>query len=283
MIDLIVTGVAGTAVEQQSPPETSASGVAWPAIFGGAFAAIALTLLLFTLGSGLGLASVSPWPHVGASVGTFTVVTAIWLIVLHWLASGLGGYITGRLRTKWVGLHTHEVFFRDTANGFLTWAVATVFGAAIVAIGAAIVITGTAVTSLSATGHTRSAFPSSYLLDTLFRTDRPAVVGEDADFKAQSGRIILNGVSAGEVPAADKTYLAQLVSARTGLSSVDAARRVDAVLVDAKAAEAKVKLAADAARKAGASLSIFTALAMLIGAFIACVAAALGGQQRDEY
>jgi hypothetical protein len=200
MIDLILAGVADGGVEQQSTPETSASGVAWPAIIGGAFAAIALTLLLFTLGSGFGLASVSPWPNVGASVGTFTVVTAVWLIVLHWLASGLGGYITGRLRTKWVGLHTHEVFFRDTANGFLSWAVATVFGAAMVAIGAAIVITGTAA---AATGTAPSAFPSAYLLDSLFRTDRPGIAGQDTDFKAQSRQIILNGISAGDVPAAD--------------------------------------------------------------------------------
>jgi hypothetical protein len=207
------------------------------------------------------------------------MVTAVWLIVLHWLASGLGGYITGRLRTKWVGLHTHEVFFRDTANGFLTWAVATVFGAAMVAIGAAIVITGTA----AATGTAPSAFPSAYLLDSLFRTDRPGIAGESTDFKAQSRQIILNGIGAGDVPAADKVYLAQLVSARTGLSSADAATRVNAVLVDAKAAEVKVQQVADAARKAGATLSIFTALALLIGAFIACVSAALGGQQRDEY
>ena len=108
-------------------------------------------------------------------------------------------------------------------------------------------------------------------------------MGESADFKAQSRQIILNGIGAGDVPAADKIYLAQLVSARTGLSSADAATRVDAVLANAKAAEVKVQQVADAARKAGATLSIFTALALLIGAFIACVAAALGGQQRDEY
>jgi hypothetical protein len=76
---------------------------------------------------------VSPWSNAGASATTFTVVTAVWLIVTQWLASGLGGYLTGWLRTKWVGLHTHEVFFRDTANGFLTWAVASVTGAAFLA------------------------------------------------------------------------------------------------------------------------------------------------------
>jgi len=277
VIDLILADVSGRDVEQAAAPETSGSGVAWPAIVGGAFAAIALTLLLVTLGSGFGLASVSPWPNVGASVGTFTMVTAVSLIVVHWLASGLGGYITGRLRTKWVGLHTHEVFFRDTANGFLSWAVATVCGAAIVAIGAAVVITGTAAATVP------SVFPSAYLLDSLFRTERVGVVGEDASFKAQSRQIILHGIGAGDVPGADKIYLAQLVSTRTGLSAADAAVRVDAVLAVAKADEAKVQQVADAARKAGATLSIFTALALLIGAFIACVAAALGGQQRDEY
>jgi hypothetical protein len=91
--------------------EASTSGVAWPAIIGGAFAAVALSLILLALGSGLGLASVSPWSNAGVSATTFTVMTAVWLIVVQWLASGLGGYLTGRLRTKWVGLHTHEVFF----------------------------------------------------------------------------------------------------------------------------------------------------------------------------
>ena len=118
MPDTPMTGAAGGYVDQRSVVESSASGVAWPAIIGGAFASVALAVLLFTLGSGLGLASVSPWANTGASVTTVTVMTGIWLIVMHWLASGLGGYLTGRLRTKWAGLHTHEVFFRDTANGF---------------------------------------------------------------------------------------------------------------------------------------------------------------------
>src|ERR1039457_7050591 len=96
-------------VEDRNPLEVATSGVAWPAIIGGAFAAAALSLILLVLGSGLGLASVSPWPGSGASVTTFTIMTAIWLIVIQWLASGVGGYVTGRLRTKWVGLHTHEV------------------------------------------------------------------------------------------------------------------------------------------------------------------------------
>ena len=123
-------------------PESPSSGVAWGAVIGGAFAAAALSLILLALGSGFGLASVSPWSGSGASLTTFTVATAIWLIVVQWLASALGGYPTGRLRTKWAGVHTHEVFFRDTANGFLSWAVASVFVAAFLASAASAVVGG---------------------------------------------------------------------------------------------------------------------------------------------
>src|ERR1022692_2906079 len=144
MREVPMVETVGVYVEDRTPLEAATSGVAWPAIIGGAFAAAALSLILLALGSGFGLASVSPWSNTGASATTFTVVTAVWLIVTQWLASGLGGYLTGRLRTKWVGLHTHEVFFRDTANGFLTWAVAAVIGAAFLASPAASVVSGTA-------------------------------------------------------------------------------------------------------------------------------------------
>src|ERR1700678_572774 len=109
------------------------SAASWPAIFAGAVVAVAVSLVLLALGSGLGFASISPWPGRGASATTVTVTTAIWLIVTQWLSAALGGYIAGRLRTKWVGTHTHEVFFRDTAHGFVTWAVASVIGALILA------------------------------------------------------------------------------------------------------------------------------------------------------
>jgi hypothetical protein len=296
MPEVLMVGTSDVYAESEQPVETSTSGVAWPAIIGGAFAAIALTLILLALGSGLGLASVSPWPNFGASATTFTVTTAVWLIVTQWLASGLGGYLTGRLRTKWVGLHTHEVFFRDTANGFLAWAAATVIGAAFLAAAASSVVSGTAtmVTGLAsgaAAGAsqavTRSgsnlADPTAYFVDSLYRSDHPSANAADQDVRAQSTRILLSGMWNGDIPAPDKTYLAQLVSARTGLSRVDAEKRVDDVIAQEKAAEMKARQAADAARKAGAYLSIFTALSMLVGAFIACVAAALGGQQRDEY
>ena len=108
----------------------SPSAVSWAAIIGGALAAVAITLLLVALGAGIGLSSVSPWSPSNPTATTFTLLAAVWLIIVQWLSSGLGGYLAGRLRTKWVGLHTDEVFFRDTAHGFLAWALASVLVAA---------------------------------------------------------------------------------------------------------------------------------------------------------
>jgi hypothetical protein len=251
--------------------EASTSGIAWPPILGGAFAIAATSLILLALGSGFGLASVSPWPNSGASATTFTLMMAIWLIIAQWVASGLGGYLTGRLRTKWVGIHTHEVFFRDTAHGFLAWAVAAVVGVAVLALVASSVLSGVdhrahAVASEAAGG---------YYVDSLFRSDHSNANPIDQDVRAETSRILAIGIRNGGIPAADKTYLAQLVAARTGLSQANAEKRVDEVL-------AKEKADVDAARKAGAYLSIFTAVSMLIGAFIAAAAAALGGRHRDE-
>lgn len=300
---MAATPMAGTAsiyAEHRNPLESASSGVAWPAIFGGAAAAIALSLALLALGSGLGLASVSPWPNSGASATTFTIMTGLWLIVVQWVASGVGGYLTGRLRTKWAGLHTHEVFFRDTANGFLAWAAATLIGAVFLASAASSVLSSattmaTGVASGAAAGASQAATqsatrtgatpadPTGYFVDSLFRTDRPAPNAADQDIRGQSTRILLNGARNGDVPAADKKYLAQLVATRTGLSQAEAEKRVDEVLAQEKAAELKARQAADTARKAASYASIFTALSMLIGAFIACAAAALGGQLRDQH
>src|SRR5271154_6676358 len=120
-------------LEPRAEYARAGSAASWPAIIAGAFVAASVSLVLFTLGSGLGFASISPWAGHGVSVKTFAVSTAIWLIVMQWVSSGFGGYITGRLRTRWVGTHVHEVFFRDTAHGLVTWAVATVLVAATLA------------------------------------------------------------------------------------------------------------------------------------------------------
>jgi len=116
----------------------------WGAIIGGALGAIAVSIILFTAGSGFGISTVEPWSFANESPATFAIGTGIWLIVMQWLSAGFGGYLAGRLRAKWTGLRTDEVLFRDTAHGLLAWALATVIVAALFAIGTGIAGTITA-------------------------------------------------------------------------------------------------------------------------------------------
>jgi len=266
------------------------SGTSWPAIVAGAVTAIATTLILLALGSGLGLTLVSPWSHSGASATTVTVMAAIWLIVVQWLSSLMGGYLTGRLRTKWVGVHTHEVFFRDTANGFVAWALATIVGAALLtsAAGAASqkaleAASNVGSAAASATDSSLSDSVAPYDVDRLLRSPSSEKEPSNAEARAEITRILLNGVGSGEVSAADRDYLSKLIASRTGISDAEAQKRVNDVIADEKAAELKIRQAADAARKAAATTSIFLALSMVIGAFIASAAAALGGRLRDSH
>jgi len=274
----------------ESTLESSASAVSWAAIFAGAVVAASVSVILVALGSGLGFAALSPWPNSGASLTSFAVSTGIWLIVVQWVASGLGGYVTGRLRTKWVGAHTHEVFFRDTAHGLVTWALATVIvavgttmiGSAAAGAGARAVAAGArdVAQAAGATQNGPEGAVSGYEVDRLFRAERAGAPATDA--RAEATRILAKGAASGDVPVADRTYLAQLVAARTGISESDAEARVNDVVTQVQAAGLKVRQGADTARKAAAAASICMELALLIGAFIASISAALGGTQRDE-
>ncbi|MBY5904061.1 hypothetical protein ACU8MP_08325 [Rhizobium leguminosarum] len=279
--------------EIATPVESSKSAMTWGPIFGGAAAAIGVTLILLLLGSGVGLTMVSPWSGQSSSLGTVGVTAAIWLVVVQWLSSGLGGYITGRLRTKWAAVHTDEVFFRDTAHGFISWALATIFVAGFLAssltslAGAGAQAVGSAATAAgSAASSTASAadLPTAYFTDALLRPEqaRAGATSDDAAATAEVSRILLNGAAAGQIPDDDKAYLATIVSARTGLSEADARTRVDSVLKRIDDAKVAAQKAADEARKAASTTALLGALSLLIGAFIAAAAAAFGGSQRDE-
>jgi hypothetical protein len=247
---------------------------------------------------------VSPWSNESASVTTFAASTAIWLVIVQWLSSAAGGYLTGRLRTSWVGIHTDETFFRDTAHGFMAWALATLLvvfvlgsvlssvvgkGVQAASTAASGAVTGASVGATTATNARSDGGSSatSYFVDALFRsTDaaRLSAPGADGDAAAaaQASRILIASTVAGEVSADDKAYLGQLVAARTRLSQAEATARVDAVLAQVQAAKVRAKQAADTARKASSTFALLGALSLIIGAFIASVAAALGGRQRDE-
>lgn len=290
------------AFDDAPPVESSSSAVSWSAIIAGAVSAAALTVVLMFLGSGLGLTMVSPWANQGAGVTTFAVSAAIWMIVLQWLSSALGGYMTGRLRTKWVGVHTDETFFRDTAHGLLAWALATLLviclassslvsavgtgvqAASNVAAGAAM---GASAGAASNSNESAGNGATSYFVDTLFRPNDPtrlAAPGAEGDAAAagQASRVLVASAAAGEMSPADRTYLGQLVAARTGLSEADATARVNTVLAQVNEAKTKAQEAADKARKAGVAFALMAALSLVIGAFIASAAAALGGRLRDE-
>lgn len=282
--------------------ESSSSAVSWSAIIAGAVSAAALSVLLMLLGTGLGLTMVSPWGNQGAGITTFAVSVAIWMIVTQWLSSALGGYMTGRLRARWVGVHTDETFFRDTAHGLLAWALATLLVVSM----ASTSLTSALGTGVQAASHVASGAAlgassgaaarsdegtvnnaTSYFVDSLFRPNDPTRLATpgaegDAAAAAQASRILITSATTGEMASADQTYLVQLVSARTGLSEADATARVNTVLAQVTQTKTKAQQAADAARKAGIAFSLMAALSLAIGAFIASAAAALGGRLRDE-
>ena len=284
-------------------PESAASAVSWGAIIAGAVVASALSLALLMLGAGIGLVSVSPWSNNNVSVATFGILAAAWFIAVQLFASGVGGYLAGRLRTRWVSVHTDEVYFRDTAHGLIVWGVGAIVTAWLLDVRRRVggersrarwrlrlrgrrnrgCGTGCQVAGQAASSEGSSA---AYFTDMLFRTDRPDTSGDSAAARAEVGRILATDALSGEMPAADKTYVAQVVAARTGLSQADAEKRVSDVVEQAKNAKNKAidaaKTAADAARKTGVYVALWAFISLLIGAFSASYMATVGGRVRDD-
>ena len=293
----------------------SPSAVSWGAILAGAAGAAALALILFILGTGLGLSSLSPWSNHGASATTIGVATIVWLIFTHLAASGMGGYLAGRLRTKWVAVHADEVYFRDTAHGFLAWAVATLVTAALLTSAVTAIVSGgaqaaaavagsTATVGAAATvaaGNTDTSAPGAggmgmgYFVDTLFRPDMTttgSVAPEDTDgaastsrSSAEVARIFANDIRTDSLPPEDMRYVAYLVAQRTGIAQADAEKRVsDAfgkIQAKLKDAEASAREAADKARKTSAYTALWLFVSLLGGAFVASLSATYGGRRRD--
>jgi hypothetical protein len=295
----LVSDVEAVVLPDAVPEESSKSAASWGAVIAGGVSAAAATLVLMLVGSGLGLTMVSPFSNEGISLTTATVWTAIWLVITQWLSALLGGYLAGRLRTKWVNLHTDEVFFRDTAHGFLAWALGTLLVAALLGSTISAMI-GTGVEAVSnvaagaATGGAAAAASdendssmTGYYVDMLLRPADPAAAppagaaGADQTV-AEVSRILLASAASGKMDPDDRAYLDRLVAARTGLPAAEAKARVDAVLKRAEDAAAQAKQAAETARQAGATFALVGALSLVIGAFIASAAAALGGRLRDD-
>lgn len=302
-------------------PGSHGSAVSWGAIAAGAAAAASLSLILLILGVGLGLSSVSPWARDGASASTFGVSSILWLTLTQLLASAVGGYLAGRLRTKWTDAPLDEVYFRDTAHGFLAWAVSSLATAALltsvigsilgagVQAGASLVggVAGTAGSTIgraavaARTAEGNDNGPMDYFIDSLFRRSPMASTPADAGAESPSGtqsserawgrdavevsRIFMNVSRSGPLPPEDVRHVGQIVAQRTGMSQQEAEARVADVHARAQArareTEAAAREAADKARKASAYSAIWLFVSLLIGAFVASLAATFGGRRRD--
>jgi len=270
------------------------SAVSWASIAAGAVTASAVTLPLLALGAGLGLSSISPWTDTGISASTFKVAAGIYLVIVAVMSSAIGGYLAARLRTKWIGVHTNEAFFRDTAHGFIAWAFSILISVSLLGAATTHLLGGAASTVGAAAGQAATN-PAQIYVDRLFRREAPATANAapaggaaapatapasgggntNAAARAEVLRLWTSSYATqGGLSGPDKTYVAQLVSAQTGLSQADAQKRVDDVIAQAKAA-------ADQARRGAAKLAFWMTAALLFGAFAASLAAVEGGQLRD--
>jgi hypothetical protein len=261
--------------------EANSSGVSWSAVIAGGFVTAALALTLLALGTGLGLSSISLWSNAEAPATKIGAAALCWLIFMHFASSSMGGYLAGRLRTKWTSIHSDEVYFRDTAHGFLSWAVALVVTAAFLA-SAATSIMGSSISAsegggksvLTETGGPRPG-ANAYFIDTLFRSTSPDHDGNQTSDRNEATVIFETSLKHGALATEDKSYLDQLVMARTSLSHDDADKRVTEVF-------SKTQEAAETSRKILAHSLLWAFVALLIGAFCASFSATLGGRQRDH-
>lgn len=294
--------------------------VSWASILVGASTAAVLSLILLMLGTGLGLSSISPWSHVGISASGFGVSTIIWVAVTQIIAAGMGGYLSGRLRTKWAGVNNDEVHFRDTAHGFMAWAVATLATAALLASAIGNIATGAAHAGAGAgaTSNTATAIlaggaekiesemdgrdsvnesgddATGYFIDALFRpvSSNPSLTksatvdhAQNAAISLEVTRIFVHSMNTKILPPSDATYVGQLVAQRTGLNQQDAEKRVNDNFANlqSKTEEAKIKAreAARKLRKVTIYATLWLFVSLLMGAFSASLAATWGGRSRD--
>jgi hypothetical protein len=255
--------------------EPPVPGVSWAAVLAGAVASLALTLVLLSFGAGMGFSVISPWGNSGASATTFKIGTGLYFIVMAMISSAIGGYLAGRLRR--VGVQTTEVHFRDTAHGFLAWAAASVLGAVLQASPASLLVGGTLAGATQGAANAAQSSPMNGYVDTLLRSDNSSAQGQQnpSDTRGEMVRLFTTSFHNGsDLKPADRTYVAKVVAARTGLSQADAEKRVNDVVT-------QVKTDLDEARKAAMQIAIWLTLSLFIGAFSASLAATEGGGLRD--
>jgi hypothetical protein len=293
------------------------SAVSWGAIVAGGFVAAALTLFLLALGAGIGLSVVSPWGNASVSSTHAALGAGIYLVLSAIIASAIGGYIAGRLRRRWRGADADEVYFRDTAHGFLTWAFATVLSAAFLTSAGTAMIGQPAIGITTGSGH---GFDAAPFVDRLLRPQlnasaastlnapagqtgtttggttaapapapapeltqtRPVVLGGPAlvEVRATLSRLLLSSLANTNPREADGLT----VDDRTYMGQiVTAYTGLNATQADQRVSEVtqRMRTAADTTRRAARNLALWLAGSLLFGAFAASLAALEGGGLRD--
>lgn len=270
-------------VARETVPAAGAAAVAdaplhyveWGAIVAGAFLAAAISFVLLTFGSAVGLTLVSPYANEGISLAVLMVISGIWMIWVQVSSFMAGGYMAGRLRRRLLTGSPHEVEMRDGAHGLVVWALGVAVGGLLFSATATGVATGVANTSIQAGIASTSSTESGaldYTIDRLFRG--PNTATDSTVDRAEISRLLTFSIG-NDDNQSEKTYLAGLVSEQTGLSQPEASRRVDTLLAEAKQS-------ADEGRKIGVIVAFVTVASLIISALAAWWAATQGGRHRDE-
>src|SRR5262245_47834617 len=244
-----------------SATSAGASFVEWGAVLAGAFLAAAISFVLLTFGAAIGLSATSPWPNSGVSAKLIATLAVLWAMMQQIGAFMAGGYVAGRMRSRWHETTQHEVEFRDGLHGGLVWAVGIVIGAALaMAAAGAAAKTGLDVASKAAAmTASSSSDPMDVVLDNMLRPTtvaqassastppaagapapsasraRSAAAGAD-ETRSEMARILASAVASGTLTDQNRTYLAQLVAQRSGMSQQDAERRVNEAFTAAREA-----------------------------------------------
>ena len=258
--------------------------ISWGAAIAGALIASALSFVLLTFGSAVGLSLVSPWTSTASSAKWAGALAVFWIVAQQIGSFLAGGYVAGRMRTRWHEAKPDETEFRDGLHGVLVWAIGAIIGAMLAAsVASSVVSTAASAVGKAAETAASQADPLSYQVDVLFRptgqtpASGPAASDPNAA-KAEVLRVFANAVAAGGISPADKTYLSQLVAQRTGLPPQEAEARVTQVYNEA----ARItKDAADKARKAAVAAGFLTAASLLLSLAAAWWGAQRGGHHRD--
>ena len=290
MVDTITTPVANK----------PSSYVEWGPVFAGAVGAAAISFLLLSFGSAIGLTTVSPWPNSGLPLAVVAILAALWLLVVQVGSFAAGGYLAGRLRAPIGDRASSERHFRDGAHGFLVWGLGTLLGIIALAIASGGLLSiGAGVASNVAGGVAQGAAsnpglgsPAEIATDLLLRpasmaapattSTNPPSGPSTTDPRPELNRLYARSLVTGSLAQSDSSYLAGLVAARTGLPPKEAQQRVDEAFAAGQQAITKIRQAADSARRSAALAGFATAASLLISLVAATAAAGSGGRHRDE-